>query len=58
MSCCYSKHLSDNFSGFTFCEEKREIIQFDLKITVHPPEFPIGINSFQKGHFKVVGNSL
>lgn len=25
MSCCYLKHLNDNFSGFIFCEEKKII---------------------------------
>lgn len=55
MSCCYLKYLNDNFSGFIFCEEKK-FIQSELKTTVHPPEFPRGISSFQKRHFKVVGN--
>lgn len=57
MSCCYLKHLNYRFSGFTFWEEKN-FTQSDLKTTVHPPEFAIGISSFQKGHFKVVGDIL
>lgn len=51
MSCCYLKYLNDNFSGFIFCEEKK-FIQSELKTTVHPPEFPRGISSFQKKTFQ------